>query len=193
MVTRREILSLVVLDRFFNGCTSLLGAAELWKTKAPPKVKFFFWLALHRLLWIAERRKRHGLQDDDACALCGQAPETGEHLFLGCVVARELWFSLLAPLGLSSLVPDEPDEITSRWLRQRDRIDSSANSTFDSLLLLVCWSLWKERNNRTFQRTTRRMHELLGAVVAEADDWVAAGYRTLASAHSIWSQNSGNM
>jgi hypothetical protein len=33
---------------FFNGCMSLLGAAEFWKTKAPPCVKFFFWLALHR-------------------------------------------------------------------------------------------------------------------------------------------------
>lgn len=27
---------------FFAGSTSLLGANELWKTKAPPRVKFFF-------------------------------------------------------------------------------------------------------------------------------------------------------
>jgi hypothetical protein len=40
--------------------TSLLGAKELWRMKAPPKVKFF-WLALHHRLWTAERRKRHGL------------------------------------------------------------------------------------------------------------------------------------
>ena len=59
----------------------------LWRTKAPPKVKLFFWLALHQKLWIANRRKRHGLQDDDACALCDQHTETASHLFLGCVVA----------------------------------------------------------------------------------------------------------
>jgi hypothetical protein len=35
-----------------------------------------FWLALHCRLWTAERRKRHGLQDDDGCALCDQEPET---------------------------------------------------------------------------------------------------------------------
>jgi len=35
---------------FFNGCTSLLGAAKLWKNMAPPRVKFFFWLTLHRHL-----------------------------------------------------------------------------------------------------------------------------------------------
>jgi len=109
--------------RASNGCTSLLGAAELWKTKPSPRVKFFFWLALHRRLWTAERRKRYGLQDDDACAICGQAPETGEHMFLGCVVARELWFSLLAPVGLSALVREDAEEIASWWLRQRQRID----------------------------------------------------------------------
>ena len=57
---------------FFAGSTRLLGAKELWRTKAPPWVKLFFWLALHRRLWTADHRKRHGLQDDDACALCDQ-------------------------------------------------------------------------------------------------------------------------
>jgi len=60
---------------FFHGSTNLLGAKELWRTKVPPRVKFF-WLSLHRRLWTADRRKRHGLQDDDGCALCGQEPET---------------------------------------------------------------------------------------------------------------------
>jgi len=68
---------------FFAGSTSLIRARELWKTKAPPRVKFFCWLALHNRLWTAERRKRHGPQDVDGCALCAQAPETVGHLFLG--------------------------------------------------------------------------------------------------------------
>ena len=56
---------------FFVSATSLPGAKELWKVKVPPRVKFFFWLALHRRLWTAERRKRHGLQEADNYALCG--------------------------------------------------------------------------------------------------------------------------
>lgn len=73
---------------FFHGSASLLGAKELWSAKAPPHVKLFFWLALHKRLWTSTRRLRHGIQDDDACALCGQEPETVAHLFLGCVFAR---------------------------------------------------------------------------------------------------------
>jgi hypothetical protein len=31
----------------FVGSSTLRSAKELWKTSAPPKVKFFFWLAIH--------------------------------------------------------------------------------------------------------------------------------------------------
>lgn len=75
---------------FFQGRTTFLGASELWKATVLPKVKFFMWLALHGRLWTAERRKRHGLQDDDACVLCGQLPEATDHLLLSCVYSREV-------------------------------------------------------------------------------------------------------
>lgn len=60
---------------FFHRLASLLGAKELWFVKALPRVKLFFWLTPHKRPWTSDRRKRHGLQDDDACALCGQDPE----------------------------------------------------------------------------------------------------------------------
>ena len=60
----------------FVGSSTLRGAKELWKTSAPPKVKFFFWLAIHNGCWTASRRKKRGLPDCDLCALCHQEPET---------------------------------------------------------------------------------------------------------------------
>lgn len=38
---------------FFTRMSSLIGARELWKAKVPPKVMFFFWIALHGRLWTA--------------------------------------------------------------------------------------------------------------------------------------------
>jgi hypothetical protein len=73
---------------FFAGSTKLLGAKELWRTKAPSKVKMFFWVALHRRLWTTECRKRHGLQDDDACALYDQHTETASHLWAAPLLGR---------------------------------------------------------------------------------------------------------
>lgn len=53
------------------------------ENKGHPKVKMFFWLALHKRIWTAERRWRHGLQDSATCILCDQQAETVSHLLLG--------------------------------------------------------------------------------------------------------------
>ena len=65
---------------FFIGQYSIPGAKILAKTRAPGKCKFFGWLAIHDRCWTAARRKRHGLQNDDNCALCCQNSETVTHL-----------------------------------------------------------------------------------------------------------------
>ena len=135
---------------FFAGSTLLLGAKELWRVKAPPRVKLFFWLALHRRLWTFARRKWHGLQESDECALCNQEAEACGHLFLGCVFSRQVWFAMLQPLQLPSLVPMENVDIADWWLLQRRWVDLASRPLFDSLLLLVAQSIWKERNARVF-------------------------------------------
>lgn len=140
-------------------------------------MKLFFWLALHRRLWTAERRKHHGLQDEDTCVLCD----------------KELWFRLLQPVGLTALVPEQEENLGEWWLSQRRRLDRSARPAFDSLILLIAWMLWKERNDRTFQRTFRSVQEIVVMVVREAKDWVRAGFKSLDAACPIWLENSFTM
>jgi hypothetical protein len=48
-----------------------------------------------------------------------------------------------------------------------------------SLLLLVVWHIWLERNNRTFQRQERSVADLLAAIKAEARLWGVAGAKHL--------------
>nr|TKW35829.1 hypothetical protein SEVIR_2G400700v2 [Setaria viridis] len=50
-----------------------------------------------------------------------------------------------------------------------------------SLLLLVCWQLWLERNARTFQRTERPAHALLSQIRDEARTWKSADVKHLAA------------
>ena len=57
---------------FFIGQHPIAGAKLIYKTRAPAKCNFFAWLALHDRCWMAHRRKRHNLQDNDDCTLCSQ-------------------------------------------------------------------------------------------------------------------------
>jgi hypothetical protein len=161
---------------FFMGMASLRGAKELWRTRAPPKCKFFFWLLLHDRLWTAERRKLHGLQDDDACALCDQEQETASHLAGQCVFAREVWYRVLAPLGFATLSPTPGSAFLDWWLRTRTQLPSLLRKGFDSLVVLGSWLLWKERNKRVFQGTSRTPVQLVVAFREEVERWTMAGY-----------------
>jgi len=86
-------------------------------------------------------------------------------------------------------MPEGADDLGSWWLRQRRRLDNDARPPFDSLMLLISWAIWKERNNRTFSRTVAGTQELFRKVVQEAEDWVQTGFKTLAVVCPIWSQN----
>jgi hypothetical protein len=148
---------------FFLGMSSLLGAKDLWKASAPPKVKFFFVLTLHHRIWTADRRMRHGLQDSAACALCDQDDETVDHLLVGCAYARELWYRLLRPGGWDPLVPALGSSLAAWWMDSRSLLPANLRRSFDSVRLLVSWVLWKERRRCSAQQAMR-------ALLEEADD-----------------------
>jgi len=151
----------------------------LWQTKAPPKVKFFFWLALHGRLWTAARRARHGLQQTASCSLCGQQDETSDHLLLACVFSREVWFRLLSFTNLQKHAPGSDNTLADWWLGTRNVVHADVRKPFDSIVFLVTWEIWKERNRRTFDGASRSCSLLLKRIQEEMESWVAAGYRLL--------------
>ena len=50
------------------------------------------------------------------------------------------------------------------------------------MVLLVIWSLWKERNNKTFNQRVRIVDDELTCVYDEIVTWFQAGFRCLESA-----------
>jgi hypothetical protein len=100
----RQYSASLAYGAMFVGSLRPFRAKQIWKTSAPPRVKFFFWLVMHGRYWMAHRRRRHGLQESDACIICDQAVETMDHTILGCVFSREVWASCLRRFLLHDLV-----------------------------------------------------------------------------------------
>lgn len=88
----------------FLGSSRRLGAKEIWKTLAPPKIRFFFWLVMDDHCWTAERRFRHVLQDSSNFIFCHQLPKTLHHIIIGCVYSREVWHIILNRLHLADAI-----------------------------------------------------------------------------------------
>jgi hypothetical protein len=46
---------------------------------------------------------------------------------------------------------------------------------FDSMVLLVAWEIWKERNHRTFQGDRLSPPQLVQRIIDEAATWMGGG------------------
>lgn len=179
MVGKWPVFVVVCVSGFFTGQYSILGAKELSKSKAPPKCKMFFWLALLDRCWTSDRLLCHNLCNNGPCALCSQETETIDHLLLGCVFSREVWFKLLRASGSQALAPAIGMPIANWWLPSRKRVPKEFRKGFNTLVLLVTWELWKERNRRVFQHQSKQPQRLFSFIRDEGRCWIAAGYQAL--------------
>ena len=165
----------------FLGSAPVFGAKQVWKTAAPPRVRFFFWLAVHNRCWTGARRYRHGLQDSDICILCDQGSETLDHILLGCCFSQEVWHLCLGRVHLNLDTRLGERSALEWWIHSRKAVPKFFRRGFDSYVLLVGWSLWKERNARTFQARATGAQRLAALIKDEANVWCEAGNGHLAT------------
>ena len=111
--------------------------------------------------------------------MCDQEVETAYHLLLCCVFAREVWDRLLRRFHVRLQLPTGASPFVDWWLSSRKRLPKGLCHGFDSLTLLVAWSLWKERNRRVFDAAASSVADVVRMVVVEGELWVAAGFKPL--------------
>jgi hypothetical protein len=102
----------------FHGSTASNSWKLTWKTWAPPRVKFFCWLACMDRCWTAERLAQRGLQHLPRCLLCDQMPETMHHLILACPFSRQVWHEVPARLRMTCQRPNDGDTSLDDWWRR---------------------------------------------------------------------------
>ena len=127
----------------WHGSVRFALAAAIWRCWAPLSCKLFMWLAMQYRLWTADRRLRHGLQDQvSACYICDQEEDTVDHILLRCVFARQVWHCCFLRARITTnLVPTTDDKIADRWLHARKQTPKETQKGFDSVVMLICWSL----------------------------------------------------
>ena len=133
----------------------------VWRNRAPPRVQFFAWLlARQRLNCRANLSAKH-LLDDAKCEVCSVEDEDCQHLILSCPFASQAWHALGMDAGRG--------EVTKLWAFPRPT--SIPSKHFDSFVLLICWNLWKHRNEVIFRSLPPSHRRLWDACRSEAREW----------------------
>ena len=73
----------------------------VWKAKVPSRVAFFIWTASLGKILTTDNLRRHRVIILDWCCLCKADGESVNHLFLHCLVARDLWNLVCSLFGVS--------------------------------------------------------------------------------------------
>ena len=78
---------------------------SIWKPKVPLRVAYLLWtVALGKILTTDNLRKQNIILVSWYC-MCKADGETIDHLFLHCLLARELWAAVFNLFGMSWVMP----------------------------------------------------------------------------------------
>jgi hypothetical protein len=83
------------------------------------------------------------------CCLCRCNGENVAHLLLHCPVARELWNYVFRRFGVDWVISGSVLDHLAGWRNWFGKHDSDV---WNLVPACVMWSLWREKNNRTFHK-----------------------------------------
>lgn len=169
-------------DFQLEGTSNSACAAAIWKPWAPSKCKFFLWLLLQNRIWTADRLLQRGWPNEYFCPLCIRNLETVNHLLIECPFSQNLWTKVSSWIASPDLNPSNwtATDIEPWFLALTPATSSTAAGT-RTLITLVIWTIWRERNSRIFRDQFTLADRLFIALREEAKLWIFAGAKALTS------------
>lgn len=147
----------------------------IWKSKAPPKCKFFMWLVVHRRCLTADNLGRRGWPSNGNCPLCTSVHEDCTHPFVQCGFTQQVWRRFRDSTRADFLVPDDRYANTEDWwLRARKGVPKSKRRNFDTIIILIHRRIWRERNARIFEHVACNIERVLDLIREDIRAWRAA-------------------
>jgi len=114
----------------------------LWKLKAPPKIKVFWWQVLNEFNPAKGILNHHHIEPVGFCEWCGSERETIKHIFMDCTTARGFWRKAKALTGVK-LPLLHPLTWASDILR-----DEVCSEHDRCVIIIGMYALWTQRNRK---------------------------------------------
>ena len=99
------------------------------------------------------------------------------HLLLHCLVVRELWNYVFRQFGVDWVISGSILDHMADW---RNWFGKHDLDVWNLVPACVMWSLWRERNNRTFDDVELSVDKLIESCMCSLFEWSTAwGFTTL--------------
>lgn len=119
---------------------------SIWKLRATPRSKLFFWCALHGIVPTGEQLTRRAIQGPSWCIFCKNASEYTDHIFLFCPTIQTIWRNICQQLGITGdWSGADLQEAWCSWAR------SHPESKILNLPPVAIWYVWLARNRAIFE------------------------------------------
>uniref|UniRef100_A0A2N9F2D7 Reverse transcriptase domain-containing protein n=1 Tax=Fagus sylvatica TaxID=28930 RepID=A0A2N9F2D7_FAGSY len=140
----------------------------IWRTKAPRRACFFVWTAAWQKILTCENLRKRGYSITSWCCMCCCNGETVEHLLLHCHVAGALWNWIFQAFGISWVMSGTVADLLHSWWNGLGRHSSDIWNFAPACLM---WTIWKERNQRTFEDVSKTDNQILEGFIQTLFDW----------------------
>ncbi|GLT52770.1 hypothetical protein SLA2020_260900 [Shorea laevis] len=117
----------------------------VWSLCTLPRIQHFIWQLRHERLLTRDTLYGWGVGDSNLCALCGDAPETLDHLFRECAFSNLLW-TAITPYHLNDIAQGL---CFTEWLEKNCCNHSDDEGIkWSTIYATAIWALWFFRNQR---------------------------------------------
>ncbi|XP_026398308.1 uncharacterized protein LOC113294103 [Papaver somniferum] len=122
----------------------------IWKESVPSKINFLVWCIVHEKLNTIDKLQAKGVDINNSCILCGDDTESHDHIFLHCKIAHKLWFATIPSSLWSWVLPRSFSMLEIGW--HHTNFSNTGNYIWSLIPSTVVFTLWTERNRRTFEQ-----------------------------------------
>ena len=174
---RRNLLVLLGLQCPIRRHYPILHGLGCLEDVGTPKCKLFSWLIIQNCVWTADQLERRGWPNGRVCPLCRCQDETACHLLFKCRYSLRIWNMVKDWTQLQDFDTSSWNyfEAVEEWWTSIVLAHDSRRKAMASLVMLVTWETWNERNARIFKHVSTMPTIIFSKVKMEARNWVLAG------------------
>ena len=126
------------------------------------------WTAAHGQILTLDNLMLRGHPLANHCCLCYNNAESVDHLLLFCPIAHSLWMYMIRLFGIKWVMPSSVVDLLFCWYHQ---LGKHSSDIWDLVPGCLMWTIWTERNKRSFEDEVKTVVQLLEFCQRTLFDW----------------------